>query len=342
MKRMAERENWLRAVEFSKPDWIPISFRFTPSTWRLHRKHLKELISAYPMLFSLEYREGAEDWEEPQTLKDHWGCTWNGIQRGLGCYPKENPLSDWGALAAYQPPDPLADRDWENIAKDIAEKRKRGILVSGNGGLPFERLYCLRGFENLMMDFAADDPRLSQLIAMVTNYKMGVIGKYLEIGVDSIRFHSDLGTQKGLMISPAKFRRYIKPMFRKMFDACRNSGVLVHLSSDGCLLEIVDDLIECGISVHDPQLTANELNGLIRAYKGKMCAEICLSQELALWQTEEIQERIEEIVRRFDSPEGGLMFRAYATPDVPLENIKALCAALEKYRFYYTKQSIKN
>ena len=42
-----------------------------------------------------------------------------------------------------------------------------------------------------------------------------------------------------------------------------------------------------------------------------------------------------EAVEKLGSPEGGLWLIAECGPDVPLENIEAICCALEKYRGYY-------
>jgi len=41
-------------------------------------------------------------------------------------------------------------------------------------------------------------------------------------------------------------------MFKKLFEPAVKKDKHVYLSSDGHLLEIVDDLIECGVSLHDP------------------------------------------------------------------------------------------
>ena len=45
------------------------------------------------------------------------------------------------------------------------------------------------------------------------------------------------------------------------------------------LLAIVDDLIECGVSMHDPQLRANTLEGIVLSYRGKLCAAIDLDRQ---------------------------------------------------------------
>ena len=113
---------------------------------------------------------------------------------------------------------------------------------------------------------------------------------------------------------------------------CRKAGVPVTYSSDGNLLGIVDDLIECGVSLHDPQLGVNTLEGIEKAYKGKLCTCVDLSQDIILWEPKKVKKQLKEVVETLGLPEGGLMFRVYVMPDVPLENIEAICSAFEQLR----------
>ncbi|MGQ9596288.1 MAG: hypothetical protein ACUVQY_03830 [Thermoproteota archaeon] len=83
---------------------------------------------------------------------DNWGCVWYNIQEGLEGQVVKNPLADWKALDAYQPPDFLTktereERDWEKIKGDIEERRRSGLLTVGDGERLFDRLYFLRGLE---------------------------------------------------------------------------------------------------------------------------------------------------------------------------------------------------
>ena len=186
-----------------------------------------------------------------------------------------------------------------------------------------------------MLDFATDAPELPRLIEMLQAYELKLIEQWLQIGVDAIGFHTDIGTQRGLMIHPKRFRQYIKPLFMTLFQTCRQAGVHVSLSSDGCLLEIVDDLIECGVSVHDPQLRANTLPGIARAYRGKLCAKVDLDRQSFPFLTpQQLREQIKEVVDSMALPEGGLMvLAAVYGKDVPLRNIAAICEAMEEYCF---------
>ena len=169
------------------------------------------------------------------------------------------------------------------------------------------------------------------MLDVLCEYNMKRVERWLEIGVDVMGFHSDIGTQRGLMMSPVHFRKHLKPIYRALFMACRDAGSHVSYSSDGNLLEIVDDLIECGVSLHDPQVRANTLAGIVAAYKGKMCAKVDLDQQIILpsGSPQQVGAHVRDVVEAMVSPAGGLMIYAEIHPTYPLENIAALCEALE-------------
>ena len=340
---MSHRDNWLRAIEFRHPEWIPCGCGFAPAVWHHYRGELEKVLAQHPKLFpgyqpgnSSFYDEMPVVYREGETFRDNWGCLWQNIQGGLEGQVIGHPLADWSALDTYTPPDletleERGPRDWEQTRRNIEAAREAGHLTGGDGERLFDRMYFLRGFENLMVDIATDDPHLPRLVGMLTEYELALVNRWLEMGVDFVGFHTDIGSQKALMISPAKFRRYIKPMFATLFQACRKAGAHVCLSSDGHVLEIVDDLIECGISMHDPQLRANTLPGIVRAYKGKVCATVDLDrQSFAFLTPQAIRDQVQEVVDAMADPRGGLMISGSIWgADVPLGNIEALCAAVE-------------
>jgi uroporphyrinogen decarboxylase len=344
---MTHRENWLAAIEFRSPEWIPASVGFAPIVWKRYREDLEKVLVQYQKLFpgfepghSNFFDEMPVVYQEGAFFTDNWDCTWHNVQEGLEGMVVEHPLADWAALASYAPPDPgtkveRGDMDWEGARKGTEAAREGGHLTGGNGERLFDRMYFLRGFENLMMDFATDDPHLPLLVDMLTKHELDMCNRWLEIGVDCMYFHTDIGSQKALMISPEDFRKYLKPMFMTIFQTCRKAGAHVALSSDGHVLEIVDDLIECGISMHDPQLRANGLEGIRKAYKGKVCANVDLDrQSFAFLTPQGIRDQVDEVVQVMADPKGGLMISGSAWgDDVPLANIDALCAAVQDFCF---------
>ncbi|TFG21068.1 MAG: hypothetical protein EU530_01140 [Promethearchaeota archaeon] len=338
------RETFLKCVEFRNPAWIPCYIHIFDAVWAKYRGNLKKLVKEHPFIFGtvgkflkINY-DHISDWHTPGIKTDSWGAKWKVTKGGYEGQVVYHPLADWKKLESFVFPDPLKFTEkgkrlgfGSKFAINVI--KKLGILVPGNAERLFDRLYILRGFENLMRDIVKQDPHLAILIKRLTDHELTLIQKWLSVGADLVSFHSDIGTQDRLMISPQQFRTHIKPMFTTLFQTCRNGGSHVYFSSDGNLLEIVDDLIECGVSIHDPQYRANTIDGIAKHYQGKLCIDLDLDRQgFPFFSPEETKEHIATAVEKLYIPEGGLMMKAeISDPNVPLENIRAICEAYEEY-----------
>jgi uroporphyrinogen decarboxylase len=341
-RTITDRENFLRTIEFRYPEWNPVLFDLGTSAWLKYGKELEKIVLKHPLVFP-DYQAGSFPtvptdpfFKVYNSLLDDWGCIWRNLQPGLLGQVVGHPLADWKAFETFQPPDPSQQYNWSKIRDQIGQDRQNGRLTRGlmsitQGGF-FDRLQFLRGMENLMMDFATHPSQISSLIEMILEYNMKYIRLWLEIGVDQFYFHGDIGTQKSLLFSPAAFRQYLKPAYKEMFSTCRRAGSHVWYSSDGRMLEIVDELIECGVTLHDPQLGPNPLEDIARVYKGRLCAMVDIDEQVFPFFTpEQLHERVQEVVNTMATPEGGMMIYIGCNHDTPLENIEVLCSAAEEY-----------
>ena len=336
--------NYLKTLYFDRPEWTICHVALMPATWIRHREALEELVLSHPRLFP-GYRRGDRDYDAiPSPLyelgrrADCWGIVWENIERGLDSIPVGHPLADWSALESYAPPNPLVDaqfgrRNWDEVQTKLDQAKADGNLATGSlpHGFLYMLLYYLRGFEDLMVDFADGEPRLAPLIAMIDHYNIGVTREYLRRGAEMMSYGEDLGIQHGLPISPAMWRRYIKPSYQRLFRPCREAGLPVRMHTDGYILDIIPDLIETGVTLLNPQIRANGLDGLQILAKGKVALDQDLDRQLFPFATpSEIEDHIGEVYEGLYSPEGGLMLYAECEPDLSLEQIEAICVALEK------------
>ena len=271
--------------------------------------------------------------------KDVWGCNW--------IYPLEShdgqcvshPISSWSDLKNYVPPDPEKYTDWAKAAENIEKTKLQGKVAHGgtDHGFIFLRLTYLRGFNNLMLDIAEKCTELDELIHIVEEYWFGVIKRWVEIGADDIGFGDDLGLQNSLPISPTAWRRYIKPSYQRIFSYCRSKGVHVHLHSDGYIVDIIPDLIECGVSSLNPQDLVNGLDNLSQLAKGKIFLHLDIDRQniMVFGKPEEIENHIKNCIKTLGSPKGGLSLIWYVFPPTPIQNIKAGAQAMEKYSKFW-------
>ena len=344
-----DRRQWLSNVELRGCDGIPCSVYLPAAVRRLYGAELGDLCAKYPdlgiaPLAAVEDEDSLAPGERAgERFIDAWGCVWENLQNGIVGQVTGSPLADRDALAAYEPPSPAETGhfhpiDWEHEERIIRSGRDAGVLTRGAvaHGFFFQRLCYLRGFEALMEDIARADPRLDVLCGMVLAFNEGLVRRYLDIGVDVMHFGDDLGMQDRLTISPAAWRRWVKPAYARLFGMCRRAGTHVYLHSDGYIVDIMPDLIECGVTILNPQDLCNGLDEIRRLLKGKVCIDLDIDrQKIVPRKTPaEIDAHVQRCVRTLASPRGGLMLTCGIYPGTPLENIDAVLGAMSKYRTF--------
>jgi uroporphyrinogen decarboxylase len=348
-RQCVKREEWLRVVEMRGPGPIPCRPALAGSLWNQHREKLQEVVNRYPELWEGSPPKG--QWTEfngrhakDERTKDRWGCTWDNIQCGIIGQVVEHPLADWDALDELKPPDPakendFGDQDWKQIEADVRAARERGDVTWGyvSHGFLFQRIYYLRGFENAMIDFATNEPRLARLIEMIVEFNAAIVRRYLDLGVDCVGFGDDMGMQERFTIAPDTWRRHIKPAYARLFGMCRKAGAHVHLHSDGYILDVLPDLIEIGVTIPNPQDLVNGLDNIRRVLKGKVCIDLDIDRQKILpWGTPaQVDEHIRRCIETLGSRQGGLMLICGVYAPTPLENVEALLKAMSKYRMMF-------
>jgi uroporphyrinogen decarboxylase len=308
-----------KAMNFDHPECIPVRLGILPAAWMKYREALDQIAKRHPVLFDAQKAERDYDAVQGTYVEgrhvDGWGCVWENIATGREAIVTGHPAPTRASVHTLQPP-----------TKDIGLPH----------GFMFLRLADLRGFEELMIDFAEEPPELQMLIDIVLQYNLTQRDRWLAAHAkdDAIFWvGDDLGTQQALPISPAQWRKYLKPCYRQIYQPVRQAGHSVYMHTDGHIYEIIPDLVECGVCVINPQFRANGLDNLVRVCKGKVCVDLDLDRQMFPFCTpDDIDRHVREAVEALGSPEGGLWLTAEVDDGVPLENIEAICQALEKYR----------
>ena len=177
-----------------------------------------------------------------------------------------------------------------------------------------------------------------RLIEMVETFNAGIVQRYLDIGSEIICYPEDLGMQRGPMISPQHYRAYIKPTYERLIAPANQAGCLVHMHSDGDIRDFVDDLISSGVDALNLQDLVNGIDWIGANLKGRVCIDLDIDRQqiTRFGNSEQIDRLIHEEVEKLGSRNGGLMMIYGLYPGVPLENVKAIMDAMERYASYYT------
>lgn len=355
---MNDRENRLRAWRFQNPEKIPIASGLPWLDWAEHGydpEELESIILSHPILFP-EYQKGSiyrnhdilpqtrPDMVKGNQYKDHWGCVWETLYTGMIGGVREHPLMNWSALSTYRPPDPetsngLFPFDYEQAKRDCARAREQGELVSL--GLPhghtFLRVQDIRGYENIVFDMADENENFIKLLAMIEDFNVRHIHLLIQLKPDVIAIPEDLGMQTTPMISPEMFRKYFKPIYLNMTRPIKEAGIIVHEHSDGYILPLIDDLVDCGGDVINMQDLVNGIDAIASHVKGRMAIDLDIDrQDITVNGTPaDIDAHIKECVVKLGAKQGGLSLTYQPWPPTPAKNMDAVFTAMERYSTYY-------
>ena len=273
--------------------------------------------------------------------RDIWGCLWHYPGGGLAGQVIEHPIDDWAKFKTWQPPSP--DTVIAEIRRKAAARSDSDPNEAWHGSLDhnfiFLRMGDLRGFDNFMMDVAEDNPKICELVDIVTDYWCQITKAYLDCGYVLVGAGDDLGMQDRLPISPTAWRKLFKPAFRRVIGLTRERGAWFALHTDGYIVDIIPDLIEIGLWQLNPQDMVNGLDNLARLAKGKVHLALDIDrQKITFTGTPgEIDAHIKNCVQTLGSPQGGLDFVFGALPGHPIENIEAAIRSMEKYSEMWIK-----
>jgi len=286
-------------------------------------------------------------WQDPQrgqevVRTDGWGCKWHFPGRYLDGQVIGHPLADWDAYRGYELPDPARHTDWAAVKRQVEADHREGRAAWGlvEHGFLYLKMTYLRGFENFMIDVAERRTELWELRDRIADFWLETVRRYVEAGVDAVSFGDDLGHQNALPMSPATWRDLLKGAYQRIYQRCRQDGVIVYMHTDGWILDIIPDLLEAGVDMLNPQDLVNGLDNLRRLAKGKVSIDLDVDrQSVTVFGTPaEVEAHIRHCIEKLGSPRGGLMLIHGVYEGTPKGNIAACVRAMQKHHDMWARE----
>ena len=253
---MNQRERVIEQIRHRSTDFIPVANlefegdvadrldRFYGSNgWR------DQLIrSDHIVRITGDMRYGIHTDTSTVRFTDIYGTTWRSDLRPLHLEdaPLENPT-----LEGYRFPEmrDVLEKDWRRrIDQEIAGNRDR-FLVLGTGCGLFQRSWFMRGYQNALMDSISEPRFYEELVVRNLELNLTIIKELVTAPVDGIMFSDDWGDQRGIILGPDRWRRFIKPHAARLFEAAHSAGKFTLHHSCGNVQDIIPDLIEIGLDV---------------------------------------------------------------------------------------------
>jgi uroporphyrinogen decarboxylase len=229
-------------------------------------------------------------------------------------------------------PDPvkcLSPDDCKTMAAQIPEgKTALGLLWA----VHFQDTCAAFGLQTALMNMITNPEVIDAVNEKIMDFYLGTNEIFYKSVGD--KFHAvligdDMGTQRGLMLSPELIRRFVIPGCKALVDQAHSYGKKVIYHSCGSIVDIIPDLIKAGVDVIHPiqALAAGmEPRNLKKLFGDKVafCGGVDTQYLLVNENPQKVTEGVKELREIF--PTGLIISPSHEAilPDVPPRNIRAL------------------
>jgi len=217
---------------------------------------------------------------------------------------------------------------------DALEEEGRYWIAAHGDPSGLQHLCMWVGDEKFLMTLALDEDLAMAMIEKHNEYRLEHALKTLEAGggrIHELSGGGDYGTQNGLMISKAMFRRYFKPIYTRFYrEIKRNFQVEIFFHSCGSVADLIPEFIDLGVTILDPiQVGARnmEIEKLKRMVGDRITFHGAIDiQHLLPYATEdEVRREVRKTISILGENGGYILAPTHAIqPDTPIENILAM------------------
>jgi len=336
---MSPRERWLAVLNRQTPDRVPMDYWATAEATQklldylqcgwdemLRRLHIDKPITVGPKYVGPPPKEG----------EDIWGLKTRAVDYGTGVYHEtiNSPLSRFTSVeeieANYRWPS-ADDYDFSEIPQQI--KGKEHLPIQGGGSEPFLLYKKLRGEEQAFIDLVENPEIVHYCLDKLFDLAYETTLRIFETipGKVVITYVAeDLGSQTGLLYSPAHIREYLLPRMKRMMDLTRQNGSFVFHHSDGAIRDILPDLVEAGIQVLNPiqwRCPGMDREGLKRDFGDKLIFHGAMDNQYTLpfGTVDEVRQEVLDNYRILGKDGGYILAPCHNIQSVgPAENVVAM------------------
>ena len=204
---------------------------------------------------------------------------------------------------------------------------------------PFQYAADLRGMEKFLMDMVSQPNLAGALVERIGDVYCGFYERYMQSCGDYIDMvelpGDDYAGNKSLIISPAMFREFIKPVVKRVINTIHaiKPDIKIMLHSDGAIEKLIPDLIEMGVNVLHPlePLEAVDQAAIKKKYSGQIVflGGVNITQSLR-GSKEDVLKEVDRVIKAL-APGGGYIFAPsnHLQADIPPENVVLLFKAAQ-------------
>ena len=198
----------------------------------------------------------------------------------------------------------------------------------------------LRGMEQILVDLYHHPEIASAIFRRIADFYSEYARRSLEAAegnVDILFTGDDFGMQENTLISPKKWRAFLRAGFKRFIDIGHQFGCRVAHHTCGFVTPLIPDFIECGLDILNPlqpEVRGLDLRAIKREYGDRICFHggISIQRTMPYGTPEEIRNEVRHRVEALAHGGGYIFCTAHdIQADTPLRNIEALIAAYHEF-----------
>ena len=271
-------------------------------------------------------------WLDQQSYEDSWGIRWrlgadDRYRQWLGGPLQEAVTVD--DILRYPFPTGEQVRECEDYAQRVTDLKHEGRYVIGEIDNPYKRFWHLRGYENALMDYLANEELLEAAYDRLFALAEELVLRMARAGVDMIKIVGDVAMNDRIIMGAGPWRRFDKPRLAALIDACRrvNKDVAFFFHSDGKLTDLMDDLVEVGFTVINPiQPECMDPVDVKKRWGDRITLHggVSIQRTLPFGTVADVRREVEALIRDCGYNGGLVMMPSNVIqPDTPIDNILA-------------------
>ena len=337
-----------RTVRHERPDRAAIDYLSTPEATAALKEHLG-LCDDEQLLrrLGVDLRRVAGRFVGPADMsgapgvtasgRDFLGVEWKPVKNEYGTYNEIafHPLAHVTTVREVEEYAwPKVDWfDFSHLKEDIARvNRDHRYAIMFFAGGAFETPWYMRGMERFLTDLVECPDIAEAISARVTAFYKERALRAIEAsggGIDIVGSGGDIGTQRGMMLSPALWRRHINPYSTQLIRTFKDMGLITFYHSCGSIFPVIGDLIEMGLDILDPiQPKAADMDAenMKRHFGGRLAFHGGIDEQelLPFGKPEDIRKETRRLIYVLGGS-GYIVCPAHAVqPDTPPENVMAI------------------
>jgi len=125
--------------------------------------------------------------------------------------------------------------------------------VFGSVAEGFEYLWRCIGTENALMWMVSDEEAFAAFMTRIGDFIVELARVQAEDKrLSGMYIWGDIAYVGGMMFAPAKWRKYFKPIVKRVIDVCREAGLMVIYHGCGNATRVYQDFIDIGLQGYNP------------------------------------------------------------------------------------------